>query len=116
MEKRCQTCLLNYFGSYYGEKVSKSWKGIIRENKMYFDDGFVGGWSSFYCSKIWNKSTLENDADLGIFDLLFEIDIKNGADPTKIANWLCFFGAFEALKVRNGFFNFHNFLNFSYCY
>ena len=67
---------------------------------MYFEDGNVGGYSSWYCSKTWNDETLENEADLEIFDLLLKIDIKNGADTSKIVLWLCNYGAFEAVKVR----------------
>ena len=67
---------------------------------MYFEDGQVGGWSSFYCSETWNDSSLENDADFEIFDLLLKIDIQNGADTSKIVLFLCGYGAFEAVKVR----------------
>ena len=61
----------------------------------------VGGWSSHYCSETWNSETLENEADLEIFDILFKIDIQNGANASKIVHSLCQFGAFEAVKVRN---------------
>ena len=72
----------------------------IIEIDTYFKDGRVGGWSSFYCKKTWNDSTLENDANLEIFDLLLKMDIKNGADTSKIVDSLCLTGAFEAVKVR----------------
>ena len=49
----------------------------------------------------WNDRTLENEADFEIFDLLLKIDIKNEADSSKIVESLCFYGAFEAVKVRN---------------
>ena len=68
---------------------------------MYFKDHKVGGWSSYYCRNSWNDETLENETDLEIFDLLFKIDIQNGADTSKIVLWLCNYGAFEAVKVRN---------------
>ena len=67
---------------------------------MYSKVGVEGGWSGFYCVATWNDTTLENDADLEIFDLLFEIDIENGAETSKIVFRLCYFGAFEAVKVR----------------
>ena len=92
---------MNYFGASYDKKVSKKWRGIIEEIRLYFDDGKVGGWSSYYCKKTRNDSTLENEADLEISDLLFKIDIKNGADASKIVYWLCCYGAFEAVKVRD---------------
>ena len=67
--------------------------------RLYLEDAAVGGWSSFYCRKTWNDWTLKNEADLTIFDLLFKIDVQNGADPSKIVRSLCFNGAFEAVKV-----------------
>ena len=93
--------LSNYFCACYDEEVSKKWKNVILEQRLYFEDGFVGGWSTYYCQKTWNDSTLENDADWEIFDLLLKIDIKNRADTSKIVHALCFYGAFEAAKVRN---------------
>ena len=93
--------LSNYFGASYDEEVSEKSGDVIEEINMYFEDGKVGGWSSFYCKKTWNDSTLNNDANLEIFDLLLKIDIKNGADLSKIFLELCFFGAFEAVRVRN---------------
>ena len=90
----------NYFGAGYDEEVSEKWKIVIWEIELYFKDGYVGGWSSLYCSKTWNDETLENEADLEIFDLLLKIDIKNGADTTKIVLELCINGAFEAVKVK----------------
>ena len=86
LEENFESFLSNYFGaSYYGE-VSEKWGDIIREIRMYFEDGHVGGWSSFYCKATWNDSTLENEADLEIFDLLSKIDIQNGADASKIVD------------------------------
>ena len=79
---------------------------------MYFEDGQPGGWSSFYCSETWNDETLENDADLEIFDLLLKIDNKNGADTSKIVLFLCGYGAFEAVKVRKIKLPFHEILIF----
>ena len=76
---------------------------------MYFKDGYYGGWSLSYCRKTWNDSTLENEADLEIFDLLLEIDIINGADLSKIVESLCKNGAFEAVKVRTNFVRGHLF-------
>ena len=99
MEEKFESFLSNYFGACYDKKVSEKWGDIIREIEYYFEDGYVGGWSSFYCKMAWNDSTLENDADLKIFDLLFKIDIKNGADTSKIVDNLCRNGAFEAVKV-----------------
>ena len=93
--------LSTYFGASYHEEVSQKWAAVRFEIEMYFEDDKVGGWSSLYCRETWNDETLENDADLEIFDLLLKIDIKNGADTSKIVQSLCFLGAFEAVKVRN---------------
>ena len=95
---------LSLFGADYDKELSKKWHHNTSEIQLYFRDGYAGGYSSFYCKRTWNDSTLENDADLEIFDLLFKIDIKNGGDPSKIVSSLCTFGAFEAVKVSNRFF------------
>ena len=68
--------------------------------RMYLQNDNVGGWSSAYCSKTWNPSTLENDADTDVFNLLFRIDIENKADFSKIFLYLCHDGAFEIIKVN----------------
>ena len=73
---------------------------VIFEIETYFKDNAVGGWSSLYSRVTWNDWTLENNADLEIFDLLLKIDIKNGADTSKIVESLCLYGAFEAVKVK----------------
>ena len=101
LEEKFEIFLSNYFGAGYDKMISEKWRDIISELEMYFKDGYVGGWSSYYCKKTWNDSTLENEADLEIFDLLFKIDIKNRADTSKIVWGLCFNGAFEAVKVKN---------------
>ena len=100
MKEKFGCFLSSCFGASYDEEVSDKWKAVIIEIRLYFQDGFHGGWSSFYCSETWNDETLENEADLEIFDLLFEIDIKNGADTSKIVQNFCFNGAFETVKVR----------------
>ncbi len=99
MEEKLGSFLSNYFGASYDEEVSEKWEAVIIEIRLYFEDVNVGGWSSYYCKMTWNDSTLENDADLEIFDLLFKIDIENGADTSKIVWNLCGYGAFEAVKV-----------------
>ena len=99
-KEKFDSFLSNYFGAGYDQKASNKWRDIIREIDLYFEDVDVGGWSSYYCSKTWNDETLENDADVEIFDLLLKIDIKNGADHSKIVWNLCFHGAFEAVKVK----------------
>ena len=99
LERKLHSFLSNYFGASYDEKASN--KGVIAENRfVYFKDNNLGGWSSYYCIQTWNDSTLENEADLDIFDLFLKIDIKNGADTSKIVHSLCKEGAFEAVKVR----------------
>ena len=97
LEENFESFLSNYFGACYDEEVSEKWKIVIWEIELYFKKGAFGGWSSYYCFKTWNDPTLENEADLEIFDLLFKIDIQNGADASKIVRSLCHFGAFEAV-------------------
>ena len=80
------------------------WEAVILEIETFFKDDKVGGWSSLYCKATWNESTLENDADFEIFDILLKIDIQNGADQSKIVNSLCNYGAFETVKVGNSYF------------
>ena len=89
-----------YFEDDYDGILLEDFVGIVHEIQIYFKDGRVGGWSSFYCKVTWNDETLENEADLQIFDLLLKIDIQNGADTSKIVYWLCVYGAFKAVKVR----------------
>ena len=99
MEEKLGSFLSNYFGASFDEEVSKKWGSVIFEQRLYFEDGYVGGWSSFYCKETWNDATLENEADLEIFDHLLKIDIKNGADTSGIVCYLCLNAAFEAVKV-----------------
>ena len=99
LEEKFRSFLSNYFDASYDEKVSEKWEAIIIEIRLYFDDGFVAGWSSAYCKMTWNDETLKNEADMEIFDLLFKIDIKNGADTSDIVCYLCLNAAFEAVKV-----------------
>ena len=75
-------------------------ESITFESGTYFKAGTDGGYSSYYCMMAWDEESLKNDADLEIFNLLFEIDLENGADRTKILDSNCFNGAFEAVKVR----------------
>ena len=107
MEEKFEDFLSNYFGASYDEEVSEKWEKVTREIELYFKDGYVGGYSNWYCKETWNDSTLENDADLEIFDLLLKIDIQNGADTSKIVRSLCQYGAFEAVKVRKSYLPFH---------
>ena len=107
MEENFENFLSTYFGASYDEEVSEKWATVIFEQRLYFEDLHYGGWSSYYCSVTWNDSTLENEADLEIFDLLLKIDIQNGADISKIVYYLCFYCAFEAIKVRKSLFPFH---------
>ena len=92
--------LSDNFGDRYGGRLNEQFEALIIEIKIYFKDGSVGGWSSCYCKATWNDSTLGNDADLEIFDLLLKIDTQNRADSSKIVDVLCLHGAFEAVKVR----------------
>ena len=98
-KEKYEDCLLNYFGENYDGRFFKKWAAVIIEIDIYLKDGYVGGWSSYYCKQTWNDSTLKNEADFEIFELLFEIDIQNGADTSKIVRNLCLYGAFEAVKV-----------------
>ena len=108
MDEKFGGFLENYFGASYDGEDSEKWAAVINEVEAYFNDSRVGGWSSWYCKTTWSYETLENEADLEIFDLLLKIDIKNGADTSKIVWNLCGYGAFEAVKVRNGFSDFHD--------
>ena len=108
LEENFESFLSNYFGATYYEEVSENWGSVISEIRLYFDDGKVGGYSSWYCKNTWIDSTLENDANLEIFDLLLKIDTQNGADTSKIFECLCYYGAFEAVKVRKSWFGFQN--------
>ena len=92
--------MTDYFGDHGDEEVSEQLKAVIFEIELYFQNRKIGGWSSNYCKLTWNNETLENEADLEIFDRFLKIDIKNGADFSKIVRNLCFVGAFEAVKVR----------------
>ena len=87
-----------YFGSDFDEEQAVTLEGIKFEGVIYSSK--VGGYSTFYCQMALAKGRLKNDADLAVFDLLFKIDLENGADSTKILNQLCCFGAFGAVKVR----------------
>ena len=100
MEENFESFLSTSFGASYDQELSKKWKAFNDEMRMHFDDDYVGGWSSYYCKETWNDSTLENEADFEIFDLLLKIDIQNEADTSKIVHSLCMSGAFEAVKVR----------------
>ena len=115
LEENCESFLSNYFCAGYDEELYNEWVALFYEIETYFDDGGVGGWSSWYCSENWNDETLENEADLEIFDLLLKIDTQNGADPSKIVHSLCFLGAFEAVKVENKF-PFHKILTLVFKY
>ena len=75
--------------------------GIKYETKLYFDqEDTVGGYSSLYCKKAWDEKRLTCDADLALFELLFQIDVENGAETTRILDNLCLLGAFAAVEVR----------------
>ena len=82
-EEKFDDFWLIYFGENYDGRLSEKWE-VFQETVMYFKDGTVGGYSSYYCALTWKDETLENEADFEIFDLLFKIDIKNGADTSKI--------------------------------
>ena len=99
-KERFNAYLLNYFGDTYIEKDFEMFKNAIKDTVLFFKDDSIGGWSNLYCKRTWNDMTLKNDADLEIFDLLFKIDLMNGAKPSTIIFWLCYYGAFEILKVR----------------
>ena len=105
LEEEFESFLSHYFGACYDKQISEKWEPVIFEIKLYFFerwsmDTFLGGWSSYYCQNTWNDLTLENEADLKVFDLLLKIDILNDADQSRIVLNLCQNGAFEAVKVR----------------
>ena len=89
--------LSTYFGASYVKANFDKWLSVVLEILFHL----IGGYSGCYCAVTWNDETLKNDANLEIFDLLYKIDIKNGADPSKIVHCLCIRGAFEAVKVKN---------------
>ena len=41
--------LSDYFGDHFDGRLSAQLKAVIFEIEIYFKDGWVGGWSSFYC-------------------------------------------------------------------
>ena len=110
MEEKFESFLSIYFGDNYDKEGSRKWFAVIYEIGLYFEEDACGGWSILYCKGTWNVETLENEADLKIFDLLLKIDIKNGADTSRIVESLCLRGAFEAVKARN-LFLFHEILS-----
>ena len=116
MEENFENFLTNYFGPGYGEEIFGKWGSVIDEIRLYFEDDAVGGWSSCYFKFTWNDETRKNDANLRIFDLLLKIDIKNGADISKIVLLLCHVGAFEAVRVRESYFHYQNVPYLSYYY
>ena len=89
-----------YFGSNRDAGLLEKFQAVIFETELYFKVGEEGGWSGYYCAKTWNDENLENEADSEIFGLLFEIDIKNGADSSIIFEAVCHYSALEAIKVR----------------
>ena len=94
-----QDFFIKYFGSGFETEQVNGLEEIKLESVLYFKEGYAGGYSSFYCSVAWDEERLKNDADLAVYDLLFQIDLENGADTTKILNSLCLNGAFGAVKV-----------------
>ena len=103
MEEKIEIFLSSYFGASHVKADSLKGKFFYLEMLISFKNDQSGGYSGAYCASTWNDSTLKNDADLEVFDLLFEIDIKNGADPSKLVNNLCNRGAFEAVKVGQNY-------------
>ena len=92
-----------YFRGYFGSAFEEDVEGLEHvklESIVYFEEGKIGGYSSYYCKAACDEKSLKNDADLAVFDLLYEIDVENGADRTQILSSLCFDGAFGAVKVR----------------
>ena len=74
------------------------------ETDMYFCEHQSGGYSAFYVISCWNNRKFENEADSNLFMKLVILDIKNGADPSKLIYKTCQAGAFHLLNV-----SFHNF-------
>ena len=89
---------LEYFGSFENENIGVL-DGIKYESRLYFKFRTPGGYCSLYCNMALDEENLKNDADLSLFDLLLQIDIENGAEPTKILNSICLNGAFGAVKA-----------------
>ena len=90
---------LQYFGSDFDMQKIGVLEGIIYESETYFKESKIGAYSSMYCKMAWNEESLTNDADMLVFDILYRIDVENGADTTKILDSTCFNGAFGAVKV-----------------
>ena len=92
-----------YFGSNRDAGLLEKFEAVIFETVLYFKVGEEGGcrsWSGYYCKMSWNDVTLKNEADLEIFEILLKIDKQNGADTSIIFENVCYYGAFEAVKVR----------------
>ena len=92
-----------------GKVGSDELKKLIREvnrlfdweTELYFKDGHVGGYSTDYLEEKWNKVDLKCQADSCLFREIFEMDIRNGADPTKLFYFtVCFNGGWSVLKVK----------------
>ena len=91
---------MEYFGSGFEKEKIEGLEEIKLESELYLKENKAGGYSSWYCNMAWDEERLKCDADLALFDLLFQIDLKNGADRTKILSSLCNYGAFGVVKVR----------------
>ena len=96
--------LSSYFGEEYKSVYENKWKVLKIEIGFYIENGLkIEGWCILYCKKTWNNLTLQNDARLRIFEILYQIDLQNGADVSNIVYLLCSYGAFKAVEVNEMF-------------
>ena len=70
------------------------------EISMYESDGKMGGFSTQYLNRKWDDFKMRSTAKTEIFEQLLEIDIKNGADISRILFYVCSSGNFELLKLK----------------
>ena len=76
------------------------------ETKLYFKDSYSGGYSTGYLRFTWKEIDLKCEADSTLFREIFEMDIRNGAEPTKLLLYVCLYGGWSILKVKLTFSDF----------
>ena len=70
---------------------------FFEETKTMYGIKKIGGYSAQYCRKKWNEEDLTSEVDVDMFWKLFHLDVKIGANSTKLFNGVCAYGAFHLL-------------------